>query len=219
LRTTWRKFVNATKKLPKEYTIDRKYQDYFISISKNKKRIYFVKTDEIETNKGHISIIGFKGKIKKRKLREVLKQAKKQRCVVIANHPLHEYGLSYFLFWGENISLSKKTIRKNKKFFDAVELNAYFPENWKKVRIFSKKNKIPVVADSDAHSFNEFFKSYFELENINFNNPKKFKKSLKKALKKKIKIHAREHGFEAKYKHIAGVFLEEIGEKLGVIKV
>ena len=56
-----------------------------------------MKTDEIETDKGHVLVVGFKGKIRKSRLKDVLKEAHKQKCVIIANHPLHKFGVSYFL--------------------------------------------------------------------------------------------------------------------------
>jgi len=213
----YKKFIKELKKI-KGYEIDFKYEDYFVLIKKSKKVVYIIKADEIGTEKGHILIVGYDGKIKSRNLNDVLKEAHKQKCVVIANHPLHQNNLGYFLFsklfdTGNKISLSKKVLKKHKKDFDALEENAYFPEDWKKIEKFSKKNKIPIISSSDAHEFDEFFKSYFEVKNLNFKNPKKFKKSLKKAIKKEIKLYAKNHGFEAKYEHAVKIlFLRLLDE-------
>ncbi|MFH1376908.1 MAG: PHP-associated domain-containing protein [Candidatus Woesearchaeota archaeon] len=210
----YEKFLKAIKFLPKRYQVNLKNKDYFISITKNKKTIHIIKTDEIETNKGHILIVGYKGKVKKRRnLKELLKIAHKSGCIIIANHPLHGNNIAYFLILKlignkYKLSLDKKDIKKNK--FDAVELNPYFQEDWKKIKKFAKKEKIKIVADSDAHFFDELFKSYFEVKDLNFKNPKTFKKSLKKDFKKHIKIHAQKHGFIAKYKHIIQSILENI---------
>jgi len=219
----YQQIVKLTRNLPKTYKIDYSYKDHFISLTYKNKKIYLVKTDEIGTDKGHILVVGFKGKIKKRTLKEVLRGAKKQKCIVIANHPLHEFRVPHFLFEKvfhvkKPISLSEKSLRNYKKSFDALELNDYFSEDWKKIKAFARKNKLPVVSDSDAHFIDEIFQSWYETEKLDFSSPKKFKKSLKKSFKKGLKLHARPLGFEAKYKHALQILLGGYGRKLGIIK-
>lgn len=117
----YEKLLDATKLLAPEYIINKDNKDYFFSIKANNKSIHFIKSDEIETEKGHILIIGFKGKIRKRDLKEVLNEAHNQHCIIIANHPLHEFNVSYFLIkkllgGAENISIDKKSLLKYKCF-------------------------------------------------------------------------------------------------------
>jgi len=213
---------HATNLLPREYTIDKKFEDYFFSITRRKKTVYFVKTDEIGTEKGHVLIIGYRGKLPSKNLNLLLREAHKQKCIIIANHPLHKFGIPYFfvskIINTGKISLKKKDLEKHKRQFDALELSSYFPEDWKEIRSFSKKNNLQIVSDSDAHSLDEIFTSYYEIPKLSFASPKKFKKSLKKALKKRIKLHARQYGFLAEYKHGIQVLLGMIGNRLGVIK-
>ena len=219
----YKKLLETAENL-RNYKINAKYRDFFFSIEKNNKKVYFVKTDEIETNKGHILIIGFKGKIRKRRLEEVLKEAHKQGCVIIANHPLHhEFNITYFfikkiLNSNKEISINKKELIKHKKDFDAIELDAYFPEDWIKIKKFATKNKIPIISDSDAHFLDEIFASFYEVKNLNFINPALFKKSLKNALKKRIHLHAKKYGYFARYKHLLEVVLENFGKKIGLLK-
>ena len=213
----YKKLLETTKLLSKKYLVNKKHQEYFFSIKLNNKKIYFVKTDEIETNKGHILIIGFQGKIRKRKLEEVLKTAHKQNCIIIANHPLHKFDIPHFFV--RKISLTKKDLEKNKKYFDALELSSYFPEDWKKIKTFAKKNREALVSDSDAHFLDEIFTSWYEVKGLSFNNPKNFKKSLKKALRKNLHLHAKKYGYLAKYKHSLEIILEKIGRKFGLIKI
>ena len=217
------KFVDATKELPKNYVVDQKNSDWMISIKKNKKKIYFVRTDEVETNKGHILIVGNKEKIDVHNLENLLKIAKKKKWVVVADHPLHKASLAYFLiakiFSLKNLSLDEKTIKKYKDYFSSIEMNSYFPEDWKKIKKFAKKNKIPIIADSDAHFVNEFFQSHFDVKYLNFKSLSKFTKSLKKALKKHVKTHSQKHIFTAKYKHgFDSIIFEFILGKMGLIK-
>jgi len=217
----YEKFLQATTELPNKYSVNSTHKDYFFSISMNDKRVYFVKTDEIGTNKGHILIVGFKGKIKNRKLDSLLKEAHKQKCIIIAPHPLHDFDISFFLFRkifpSGKESISRKDLKKHKKDFDALELNSYFPEDWKKIKKFAKKNKLTIESDSDAHNLNEVFRSYFELTNLNFQNPVKFKRSLKKGFKKGVKLHALDHGHTAVYRHGLNVMFRIIGKKIGLI--
>ncbi len=219
----YKKLFDVTRLLPKNYQIDSKYKDYFFSIEKNHDKIYFIKTDEIETDKGHILIIGFKGKIKKRNLKKVLKEAHKQNCVIIANHPLHEFYVPYVLIkkllgGQENISLNIKDLKLYKKDFDALEINSYFPEDWNKIKNIARKYNKNIVSDSDAHFLNEIFTSWYEIKGLNFNNPSSFKKSLKKALKRNLHLHAKKYGYTARYKHAIQIIFENFGKKIGLIK-
>lgn len=211
----YKKLLETAEKL-KKYKFEENNKDFFFSIEKDNKKIYFIKTDEIKTDKGHILIIGLKGKIKKRKLEEILKTAHKQNCIIIANHPLHKFNIPHF-FVGK-ISLAKEDLEKNKKYFDALELNSYFPEDWKNIKRFANKNKISLVSDSDAHFLDEIFISFYEVKNLNFKNPTSFKKSLKKALREKLHLHARKFGYFAEYKHAFEIALEKIGKKIGLLK-
>ncbi len=211
----YERFVEISKKLPKEYKVDYTFEEIFITISRGHQKIHFIKCDEIQTNRGHILIVGYEGMIKKRTLNEVLKNAYRNKCIIIVSHPLHNVMIGHFII--KKISLTEKEIVKNKKLIDAIELDPYFPGDWKKVKEISRKEKIPVIAESDAHFLGEFFKSYFELGELKFKNPNILKKSLKKALKKSIKIHAEKHNFVAGYKHILQVFIENFGKKIGLI--
>ncbi|MFH1452308.1 MAG: hypothetical protein ABIF88_03990 [archaeon] len=219
----FKKFLDTIKKL-KKYKISCPYENYFFSIKKDKKEIYFIKTNEIGTDKGHILIIGFIGEIRKRKLEEVLKEAHKQKCIIIANHPLHlENKISYFLIKkifgsSKEPSINKKNLLKYKKDFDAIELNSYFPEDWKNIKKFSKQNKVQLVSDSDAHFLDEIFTSFYEVKNLNFKNPSSFKKSLKKSLKRNLSLHSGKAGYSAKYKHALEILFENFWKKIGIIK-
>jgi len=214
------KFVKAMKLLPKEYEVKKNLP--IISIRKNKKIIYFIRADEIATEKGHILIVGNNKSIKTRNLRKILEKAKKHKWIVIIDHPIHEFGPAYFLVSRINnhpaISLKKQTILKNKKKIDALELSSYFPEDRAKIKRFGKKNKIPVISQSDAHFLNEFFDSYFELDNLDLTNISRFKKSFRKALKRNIKLHPGKHEFTAKYKHGFEVIFDYFGRKWGLVK-
>ena len=215
------KFVKATEKLPRDYHIAK--NGPIILIRRKNKKIYFVRADEIGTDKGHVLIVGNNEKISSKNIIEILKKARKNKWIIIADHPLHKFLLPYFLISklidGEpNISLKKEIILKNKNYFDSIELNPYFPEDTGKIKYFGKKNKIPIVSESDAHSLGEFFESYFELENLDLSNISKFKKSFRKAMKKHIKLHVGKHGFLAEYKHGFNVLIDYLGRKIGFMK-
>jgi hypothetical protein len=215
----YKKFLDSIQFLPSNYKIDKSFKDYFFSITKDRKTIYFIKTDEIGTEKGHILVIGFNGNFNHKKLNESLIEAHKQNCIVIANHPLHEFKVPHFIINDvlgvkKKISMTKRIIKKYKKDFDALELNSYFPEDWKEIKKFAKRNNLSIVSDSDAHFINEIFTSYYSTEKLNFSSPEDFKHSLKKALKNGIKLHAKAFGFEAKYKHGFQIFLHRLGIRL-----
>ncbi len=206
-----------------KFYLDDKYSNFYFILKIKGKEIIFVKTDEIETSEGHTLIVGFKGDINQREFHGVLKEAHKQNCLIFANHPLHIFGISYILVkkllgGAKEISLSKKELIHDKKNIDALELNSYFPEDWKKIKEFAKKNKLPVVSDDDAHFIDEIFTSWYEVDNLDFSNPKNFKISLKKELKNGIKLHAHKFGHLALYKHAFQVVFESLGKKLGIIK-
>lgn len=215
------KFLKATKKLPKDYCVSE--NGPIISIEKGKKKIYFVRADEIATDKGHILIVGNNGKIKTRNIEELLRNARRHGWIVVADHPLHKFFLPYFIIsklidgWS-NISLGKEDMLKNKKDFDSLEINSYFANDENEIKKIGRKNKIPIISDSDAHSIEEFFNSYFELENLDLKNISKFKKSFRKALKKHIKLHIGKHDFFAEYRHGFKVLFDYIGKKLGFVK-
>lgn len=216
----YEKFLASLKLLP--YKVDYSNKDCFISITKNNRTIYIIKTDEIDTDKGHILLIGHKGKIGKTNLKVLLKKAHKEKDIIIATHPLHEFGVSHFIikrfFTEKPINITEKELKKDKKGFDAIELNSYFPEDWNKIKEFAKKENMKIVAESDAHFLNEFFNSYFELEGLDFTNAYTFKKSLKQALKHHIRLHPHSNGFTAKYKHAIQNLLDIVGLKLKILK-
>ncbi|MEK6928499.1 MAG: hypothetical protein AABW65_00905 [Nanoarchaeota archaeon] len=215
--------IKGSKKLPKSFKIDYRFKDYFITIIHEDKIIHLVKTDEIQTREGHILIIGHKGKVKARLLSKLLREAHKERDIIIANHPLHKFGISYFFIKSilgkpSRISMSAKELKRFKNDSDAIELNSYFPQDWKTIRSFAKDNKIPLVSDSDAHFINEMFRSYYKVSNLSFENPQLFKRTFKRALKKQVIIHARKHGYLAAYKHMAILFIEVFLTKIGLVK-
>lgn len=223
----YKDLLKATKLLQNTYTMNYYFSDFYFSVSLNGRKIYFVKTDEIETDRGHLLIVGFKGKINKRSLKKVLLQAHNQNCVVIANHPFHEHNLSYFIvklinsalgIHGE-MSITKSEFIKNIESFDALELNAYVPDDWKEIKKFARNNNIPLVSDSDSHFLDEIFTSWYDAKNIDFSDPKSFNKSLKKSFRSGLKLHARRHGYFAAYKHTLQVILEKIGIKLGLLRI
>ncbi|MFQ5531212.1 MAG: hypothetical protein ACE5ES_01210 [Candidatus Nanoarchaeia archaeon] len=215
------KFLKTLKTL-KEYKIDLKNQRLFVSVkNKENDKIWLIKTHEVGTNQGHILLIGYNGE-KTHNIKKLLKLAHKEKAIVIANHPLHPHGISYFLYLklagreNQSASITKKQL-KQKKFIDAVELNSYFPEDWPKVKKFSKKNKIPIVTGSDSHKPSEILRSSFQLENLDFRSPKAFKKSFRKALKKHVKLNPVAHGFEAKYFRAVNIILHILLRKLKII--
>jgi len=215
----YKNFLKSTNLLDNKYKINSQFKDYFFSIEKNKKKIYFIKTDEIGTEKGHILVVGFNGKINLKNLKKTLIDARIQNCIVIANHPLHDFHIPHFilkkLFGAERkISMTKQTMKNYKDLFDAVELNSYFPEDWKDIKKFARKNKLSLVSDSDAHFTNELLTSYYITKRLSFSSPEKFKRSLRKAIKKGVKLHAKSFGFEAEYKHGLQIFLHRLGIKI-----
>lgn len=218
----YKKFLETVKIMP-AYIVDTHYEEYFISIKKGKKKMYVVRADEIETEKGHILILGLPHAIKKRHLKNILQEAKKERCVVIANHPLHAFPIPHFLVLrilgksDEALSIKERLLEKYLHLFDALELNPYFPEDWKNIKRFARKWQKPLVTNSDAHFINEFFRSYFLLKDIDFSSPKKYKKSLKHAFKKQIRIHAAKSGFISLYKHGVQIVFQTLAQKLGLL--
>lgn len=219
----FKKLFDSTKLLSKVYKINEENKEYFFSIEKNNDKVYFIKTDEIETNKGHILVIGFKGKIKKRKIKSVLREAHKQHCILIANHPLHEFGISYIIVKRllgrpQRVSLNIEDLKRYEGDFDAFEINSYFPEDWDKIKKIAKKYKKKVVSDSDAHFLDEIFSSWYEIKGLNFSSPSSFKKSLKKALRKNLNLHAKKHDYIASYRHTIQVIFENFGRKIGLLR-
>jgi hypothetical protein len=220
----YQRLILAIRHLPKSYQIDRKNQAHFVKITKGKKKIYLIKTDEIETEKGHILVIGYKGNVKHRKLQEVLEGAEKQNCPIIANHPLHkfslteEFGKRLVARKPHPLSLSAKDLLKNQSSLDALECNAYFPEDWPKIKLFAERQKIPVTCSSDAHYFQELFQSYTTLQHLNFSSPKSLKSSIKMSFKHKPKLHLQSHSARAKWRHILHIPGDLFGKFLGIVE-
>jgi hypothetical protein len=221
----YRRFVSLVREYRGKYEVDLEHRDYFISISREGRRVYFVKCDEIATNKGHVLIVGHKGKVKSRRLKDVLKEAHRSRCLIVANHALHKMGIDYFvvskIVGSKNLmkmSMSKGDLDENINGFDAVELNSYFPEDWKKIRKIVKNRKTRITASSDAHFLGEFFRSYVELEGLDFSSGEGFKKSLKRAFRKGVKVHAKKHGFVALYRHGLHLVFDHFSGVLGIVR-
>ncbi len=215
-------FLYGMKQL--DYHLNLLHENYFFSFQQAKRTIYFVRTKEVETDKGHFLLVGYLGKTKGKSLKELLKEVKKQKAIIIANHILHEFPVSQFLVLHamgrkeEHMSARGQTIGQYKKELSALELNPYFPYDWKKIRSLAKKERLPLVTDSDAHFPEEFFRSYILMEDIDFTNPITFRKSFRRALKKGIQLHARKAGYISLYKHAFQIVLWSLAMKLGLIQ-
>lgn len=215
-------FLAGMKQLP--YQLDLRHQNSFFSLHQGKRSIIFLRTKEVETDKGHFLLIGFLGKTKGRNLKDLLKEAKKQHAIVIANHTLHQFPISQFLVLRsmrrdtEHMSANAITLERYKKYFEALELNPYFPKDWKNIRNIANKEKIALVTDSDAHFPEEFFRSYILLEDLHFSSLYAFQKSFRRALKKGLKLHARKAGYISLYKHAFQILFWFLVVRLGIIK-
>lgn len=91
-------------------------------------------------------------------------------------------------------------------------------EDWDKIKNFARRYNKKVVSDSDAHFLDEIFTSWYEIDDLNFKNPRSFKRSLKTALRKNLKLHAKRYGYIARYRHAIQVIVENIGRKIGLLK-
>lgn len=96
--------------------------------------------EEVSTDKGHVVCLNVKKEIKPNKRHLVIKEAKKQNCIIIAAHP--------FDYFRNNF---KGTIPKD---IDAIEVKngrCSLPLFWWKAKAYAKKHNIPISGGSDSH--------------------------------------------------------------------
>jgi predicted metal-dependent phosphoesterase TrpH len=161
--------------------------------------------EEITTDIGHVLVYYVKRRIKPGKFQKVLRDARKQKAIVILAHPYNIVS-SFFgkVFGLKNIRGSIK--EKDEKFlkeFNGIEgFNSRCllkKENLMSQTLAKKYNKI-IVSGSDAHFLEEIGNSYVEFDN---------KLSLKEAiLKNKIKFYGRKG--KAFFNRIKSFFVSRI---------
>lgn len=160
----------------------KKINKHTIEILKNNKRLFILKGCEptCKTNYGkcHIGAIGLEKKpTYLADLKESLQNLKKQKCLIIANHPFDPF-----------LKISIKDLLKFRTYFDAIEIDGLYPfpinlyVNLHTKR-FCKKNKIPLISSPDSHNKQSYFnQNYTLVESEGFN-----KEEIVNFLKKQMK--------------------------------
>ena len=142
------------------------------SVEKLKERnSLFIPGIEVSSKDGHI--IGlFCDKIIPRDLsaEETIDRIHKQGGLAIAVHPFDRY----------REGLEKPELIKKCDIIEVFNARTFRKEN-EKAEEFAKKYKMIKIIGSDAHFLFEIGKTYIEMEEFDFNNPKDFLKKLKKA--------------------------------------
>ncbi|MBM3200399.1 PHP domain-containing protein [Candidatus Woesearchaeota archaeon] len=117
-----------------------------------KKRILLIPGVEAFIEKKEILLINFKGNLDNIKTFEDIEKLKDENAVIIAPHP----------YYGKPSCLGNKLIDYI-RLFDAIEhchfYLPFFNPNKKAIEI-AKKYKKPLVANSDAHNFNQIGSNY-----------------------------------------------------------
>ena len=114
-------------------------------------RIPVKKNKSSKFNNYDILLINYEGDLSSIKTIEDLKKTKKENNLIIAAHP----------FYGVN-SIGNK-LKKYKELIDAVEHCHYYHKHYnlnKKAIRVSKKLKLPLIANSDAHRFFQMNTNY-----------------------------------------------------------
>lgn len=144
--------------------------------------------EEVNTEIGHVLVYYLKNKINPGKFKDVLKEARKQKAIIVLAHPYNLLSSKIAKFFHiknprDNLKLEDENIVKE---FDAVEgfnsRSLLIKENKLAMNLAKKFNK-PATAGSDAHFLNEIGNATVEFED---------NLTLKEAvLKNKIRIHGK----------------------------
>lgn len=166
--------------------------------------------EEVETEIGHVLVYCLKKRTNPGKFEDVLKEAKKQKAIVVLAHPYNIVSskiakLFHIKSIRDNLSFKDEKIVKK---FDAIEgfnsRSLLKKENQLAQNLAKKFNK-PIIAGSDAHFLNEIGTAYVEFDDnltlkkavlknkISFRHKKKsilfiFYNRFKSFLKKEMKL-------------------------------
>jgi len=118
------------------------------------KDILVIVGEEIETRQGEILAYFVKKRIlPDRDISETIDDAKKQGCLVAIPHPFDGYR--------NNAVGDIDILNRIAKSIDFIEINGHsFPGANQKAKDFASKNKIPLIAGSDAHTPMEIGSAY-----------------------------------------------------------
>jgi predicted metal-dependent phosphoesterase TrpH len=156
------------------------------------KRFEVIIGEEVSTEIGHVLVYYVKKEIKRGKVRDVLKEARRQKAVCCLAHPYNPFVARIAKLIG--YKNSRKTLTKENeklvRLFDGIEVfnarNLFAKQN-RMAEALAKKYKKTAIVGSDAHFSSEIGTSYVEFDD---------KYSLRQAiLKNKIKKTAKKRCF------------------------
>jgi hypothetical protein len=152
---------------------------------KGTKKVKVIPGVEVSTKEGHLLVINTTQEFRKGiKAQEVIDKARNDALIIIP-HP--------FDFFRKGIGGSIKELNN----YHAIELNArcLFQRINKKTRAFAKKNKIPLIAGSDAHFPGEIGNAYTIV------NAQTIKQAIKKIKQGKTRCYIRKRPSYNKLKY------------------
>ena len=159
--------------------------EYYIFAKKEERIVFFGKSHEIRTDRGHFLFSGIRRDKRfsdRKPLEEILKEATDNE-LKIADHP-------YAKLKGQNgIMATSKNPEEDAKKIDAFERNGNFClpfslANWKAVK-YSKEYSKPLVANSDGHHPRDIGETYniFNRKYLNYTSERAFRDSINNAVR------------------------------------
>jgi hypothetical protein len=219
-------FNQLLKSQGKDYSVKEK--EGILVVSQNERKRYFIPSEEISADKGHILLVGSQKEIKSRTLDGILEEVleMKEKPLIIASHPLSETGCvakvySKWVGINSRLGLSKSEIEQNKSHFDALELNPNFSKEYNSIYLISKSTGIPLIANSDSHRIDDLFTNCNLFYNLSFDSLPLLIQSIKNSLKYKncipIPFYGELNSLEG-LRHGVGVATTNLLMKAGLVE-
>ena len=190
-RTTYEMIV---KTLYPPLNVDLIYDDFkktFFGIKKGDLWRYFIRVQEVPTDQGHVLLVGACKNTQRRKLIEVLKEAKEETgALIIAPHPLSAASIPFigkrldsFLSKGGQLSLGEENLIKYSSYWDGIEVESskYSSEN--RTSSIAVGLMSPQVVSSDSEGIENFLGFGMYLNGVDFANSETLRASLRNSIR------------------------------------
>ncbi|GEM_PF-2593648 len=217
--------MHSIEKMPKSIEIYDEHKDVYIGARSEKGFWhFFLRTEEIPTDKTRVLVAGSREDIGTRNLEEVLRISEERGYLTVALRPENKFMnriAERILHRQKNLCLSKESFEKYSGRFDVLEVfNSSYPRMFSENERLAKENHIPGIYSSEAYRIDSLFNGNFTMEEIDFSNPKSLITSIKKGLQERryfAKI-VREKGFFENALHKISTIYAPIAISLGLLK-